>query len=77
MKEGSFHCAICTIYGPHVRHEKMQLWQELRELRERVDVPAMYIRNFNEVLKSKERKGGVSLTSSFMEFRQWVEDMEL
>ena len=77
IKEDSFHCAICTIYDPHVREEKAQLWPELKKLRETVDVPTMFIGDFNEILKSEERKGGVNLTSSCMEFRQWVADMEL
>ena len=26
IKESSFRCAICTVYRPHVREEKEQLW---------------------------------------------------
>ena len=37
----------------------------------------MFLGDFNEVLKPEEIKGGVNLTSSCLDFRQWVEDMEL
>ena len=60
------------VYGPHERVEKVQFWQELKELKARVVMPLLFIGDFNEVLQPNERKGGYVVSNNIRDFREWV-----
>ena len=77
IKDKAFKCAICILDGAHSREEKLKMWEELRELKSKVGVPVVFMGNFNEILKPKEQKGNVRLSSTSGDFRQSVEDMDL
>ncbi|XP_057733852.1 uncharacterized protein LOC130949032 [Arachis stenosperma] len=73
----NFHCAICLVYGPHERAEKISMWEELSYIAGLCQVPVCFLGDFNEILLLEERKGAVTLPASVTEFRTWVNDMEL
>ncbi|RYQ86962.1 hypothetical protein Ahy_B10g106568 [Arachis hypogaea] len=75
--ERQFHCAICLVYGPHVRGEKNSMWEELSYIAGLCQVPFCYLGDFNEILHMEERKGTTSLSASAEDFRTWINDMEL
>ncbi|XP_057734785.1 uncharacterized protein LOC130950290 [Arachis stenosperma] len=77
IKELRFDCAICVVYGPHLRDEKKAFWDGLMEVKKTVGVPIMYGGDFNKILKEEERKGNRTLSQSSREFKQWVSHMEL
>ena len=64
--------AICTIYGFHDSANKTRMWQELLEIRERLDRPMLIMGDFNEIRHIHERKGCSSRTRSMDEFHDWI-----
>ncbi|XP_057730426.1 uncharacterized protein LOC130945736 [Arachis stenosperma] len=75
--KNNFHCAICLVYGPHVRDDKISMWKELSYVVGLCQVPLCYLGDFNEILHLEERKGATSLSASAKDFRAWINDMEL
>ncbi|XP_016168830.1 uncharacterized protein LOC107611417 [Arachis ipaensis] len=78
LLKNNFLCAFCLVYGAHAREEKLVVWEELSFLSGLCQVPVCYLRDFNEVTQVvEERKGAGSLTVSAVEFKSWIQDMEL
>ncbi|XP_015954273.1 uncharacterized protein LOC107478653 [Arachis duranensis] len=73
----SFRCAICLVYGAHIRNEKLVVWEELSFLSGLCKVPFCFMGDFNEVVKVEERKWATTLTGSAADFKSWIQDMEL
>nr|XP_025628468.1 uncharacterized protein LOC112721637 [Arachis hypogaea] len=73
----NFHCAVCLVYGPHVRAEKNSMWEELSYIAGLCQVPFCFLGDFNEILHVEERKGATSLSASAKDFKSWINDMEL
>ncbi|XP_016192860.1 uncharacterized protein LOC107633774 [Arachis ipaensis] len=76
MKD-NFHCAICLVYGPRVRSEKIVVWKELSYIAGLCQVPFYFLGDFNEIMHLEERKESTTLSASAEDFRAWVNDMEL
>ncbi|XP_016185867.1 uncharacterized protein LOC107627547 [Arachis ipaensis] len=63
--------------GPHVRSEKIALWEELSYIAGLCQVPFCFLGDFNEIIHLEERKDATSLSASAEDFRAWINDMEL
>ena len=77
VKEVDMWCAIGLVYGPHTISERRIVWQELKVVREKFEVPLLLMGDFNEILKVGERLGNTSVTRSMSEFAEWVHDLNL
>ena len=77
IKSSNFDCAVVVVYGMHSRRERQIMWEELSSMRENIELPFIFIGDFNEVLKLEERKGGVGCCRSIEEFNQWVNSLQL
>ncbi|XP_016206136.1 uncharacterized protein LOC107646467 [Arachis ipaensis] len=73
----NFHCAICLVYGPHERAEKISMWEKLSYIAGLCQVPVCFLGDFNEIMLLEERKGATTLPASAAEFRTWINDIEL
>ncbi|XP_057730225.1 uncharacterized protein LOC130945535 [Arachis stenosperma] len=73
----NFQCAICLVYGPHVRSEKMVVWAELSYIAGLCHVSFCFLGDFNEIMQLEERKEATTLSASAEDFRAWINDMEL
>ena len=72
-----FRCAVCTIYAPNCQNERLQLWDQLRSLKEMLEFPLMLMGDFNEVLAPAERRGAEITTLSMRHLKDFVFDMQL
>ena len=50
LQQNSFSCCICTVYAPNDRHGRLEVWNQLREVRAQRSVPWIMIEDFNEVI---------------------------
>jgi len=65
------------VYAPNDQQERLNVWNQLRALKENLEVPMLLMGDFNEVLRPEERRGATDITSGMMEFRQCVQDLQL
>ena len=49
-------CAICLVYGAHTTDDRRAIWEELKNVRETVNIPMLFLGDFDEVQRSKEKK---------------------
>ncbi|XP_016206964.1 uncharacterized protein LOC107647403 [Arachis ipaensis] len=77
LLKNEFNCAFCLVYGPHMRIEKLAVWEELSYIAGLCQVPICYMGDFNEVLQVDERKNQDRLSTSAEEFKSWIQDMQL
>jgi len=57
-----FKCAVCVLYAPNGQSERMHVWNQIRLLKLRIEVPLMIMGDFNEVLSIHERRGASELS---------------
>ncbi|XP_016178574.1 uncharacterized protein LOC107621041 [Arachis ipaensis] len=77
MTKDNFHYAVCLVYGPHVREEKLLLWKELSYVTGLCQIPFCYIGDFNEIVHMDEKNRATGLSATVEDFRAWINDMEL
>ncbi|XP_016173340.1 uncharacterized protein LOC107615829 [Arachis ipaensis] len=77
MIKNNFRCAFCLVYGEHDRESKLVVWEELSFLSGLCQVPLCFMGDFNEIVQVEERRGSTSLPRSAVEFKSWINDMEL
>ncbi|XP_016196283.1 uncharacterized protein LOC107637374 [Arachis ipaensis] len=77
LLRNNFSCAFCLVYGPHDRRGKLDTWEELSFLYGLCQAPFCYLGDFNEITQLEDRKGINSLPVSAVEFKDWIQDMEL
>ena len=65
------------VYSLHNRGDRLQLWDEIRTLKEYLSSPLLIIGDFNEVLSIEERKGGLICHSSMEDFAALVQDLNV
>ena len=58
IKQKNFECVMMLVYGPHSPTERRQIWKELMDLKESLNVHFSVMGDFNEVLKLNERNNG-------------------
>jgi len=76
VQEG-FVCAICVLYAPNNQHERLELWNILRALRQHLSIPLILMGDFNEVVNLEERKNATHVTTSMKELRDFIQDLQM
>ena len=64
--------AIFMVYGYNDANLKRQMWQEILEVRNGVNVLILVIGDFNEVRSPVERKGCSTMTFGMKDFDDWI-----
>ncbi|XP_016193022.1 uncharacterized protein LOC107633948 [Arachis ipaensis] len=77
LVKNNFRCAFCLVYGEHIREEKLIVWEELSFISGLCQLPFCFMGDFNEITQVEERKGATSMLVSAVEFKDWIQDMEL
>ncbi|XP_072087135.1 uncharacterized protein [Arachis hypogaea] len=77
LVKNGFRCAFCLVYGAHTREDKLAVWEELSFLSGLYQVTFCYMGDFNEITQVEERKGASTLPVSAVEFKAWMQEMEL
>jgi len=75
LQQSNFRCQICIVYAPNDRHERLDVWNQLRELRATSSVPWLLMGDFNEVVQPQERRGATVMTPSMRELAHFLQDV--
>ena len=75
IKPYDFHYSILLVYGIHSRSDIMGVWDELRNLKSSISCSLLVMGDFNEVLNSEERKGGLGCRGSMADFSNLIQDI--
>ncbi|KAL7222868.1 hypothetical protein ACSBR1_024540 [Camellia fascicularis] len=73
----NFECIFVNIYAPNDPTLKKQLWGELINLKSSFDLPWCLGGDFNEVLRTGERKSYTTISSSIDHFKDLLVRLEL
>jgi len=77
FKQDSFSCALCVVYAPNTQRDRLQLWNDLRQLKQQLGLPLIMMGDFNEVVKLEERRNSTRMTVGMREFDEFIQDMQL
>ena len=69
--------AFAGVYGPHLRSDRRELWEELSGIRSVWGTPWVCGGDFNVVRYSYERVGGKSPVSAMRDFSEYITEEEL
>ncbi|XP_060202618.1 uncharacterized protein LOC132631036 [Lycium barbarum] len=66
---------LAAIYGLHTVHDRQTLWEELRELDQRIQSPWLLLGDYNAVLSIDDRTNGNAVQDSeIKDFRDFIND---
>jgi len=77
FKQDDFSCAICVLYAPNNQRDRLQMWNNLRELKQQLGVSLILMGDFNEVLKLEERRNSTQVTVGMRELGDFIQDLQL
>jgi len=65
------------VYAPNDQRGRLNLWNQLREMKRSCNVPLLLMGDFNEVLCPQERRGASMTTSGMREMALFIQDLQL
>jgi len=77
LQQNNFRCHIFIVYAPNDRNERLEVWNQLRELRTTSSDPWLLMGDFNKVLQPQERRGANTMTPSMRELAHFIQDVQL
>ena len=75
--QDGFPCAICVVYAPNTARDRLQLWNNLRQFKQQLELPLIMMGDFNEVVHLEERRNLTQLTVGMREFGDFIQDLQL
>ena len=70
-------CVFCLVYAPSTHLKRMEVWDQLRLVKLRFDLPWILMGDFNKVMCPEERRGASEMTQGMRELQNLVYDMQL
>ena len=70
-------CNICIVYAPSDQRGRLEVWNQLRELKSARSQPWILMGDFNEVINHQERRGASITTQGMKELAQCIQDLSL
>ena len=73
--EEDFECAVCVVYAPNNQRERLELWNDLRAVRQQMSSPLVMMGDFNEVLTIEERRNATQRTVGMRDLGDFIQDL--
>ena len=77
VQQKNFQCNICMVYAPNDQRGRLNVWNQLREMKRSCNVPLLLMGDFNEVLCPQERRGASMTTLGMREMALFIQDLQL
>ena len=63
-------CNVCIVHAPNDQSGRLEVWNQLRELKASRNQPWILMGDFNEVISHQERRGASTTTQGMRELAQ-------
>jgi len=77
LQQNNFRCNICTVYAPNDQTGRLDVWNQLREMKANSPDPWILMGDFNEVLCPQERRGASTTTPGMREMAHFIQDLQM
>jgi len=77
FKQEGLSCAVCVLYAPNNKNARLQMWNNLRDLKQHLTLLLILMGDFNEVIKIEERRNATRVTMGMRDLGDLIDDLQL